>query len=54
MIPGGAKGAETISKHPGIQRIINRFMESKNSVFVGMICAGTFVTIIANNPGVDW
>lgn len=39
MIPGGAKGAETISKDGGVQRLVKDYIEQGK--YVGMICAGT-------------
>ena len=41
VIPGGAQGAETISKHPSVQELVRRYLDSGK--LVGMICAGAFV-----------
>jgi putative intracellular protease/amidase len=38
VIPGGAQGAETISKHPSVQELVRRYIE--RGKLVGMICAG--------------
>ena len=40
VIPGGAKGAETMSKSPAVQELVRRYIKEKK--FVGMICAGMF------------
>jgi len=41
VIPGGARGADTMSKHPAVQHLIRKFIQEKK--IVGMICAGEFV-----------
>jgi protein DJ-1 len=38
VIPGGAKGAETLSKNPHVQRLIQGYIAAGK--YVGMICAG--------------
>jgi putative intracellular protease/amidase len=38
VIPGGAKGAETLSKNPHVQRLIQGYIAADK--YVGMICAG--------------
>jgi protein DJ-1 len=38
VIPGGAKGADTISKNSAVQKLVQEYL--KNNKFVGMICAG--------------
>lgn len=40
VIPGGAKGAETISKNPAVQTLIREYLSKEK--LVGMICAGGF------------
>lgn len=40
VIPGGAKGAETLSQSPHIQRMIQEYIRAKK--YVGMICAGLY------------
>ena len=39
IIPGGAKGAETMSQSPLVQSLVKGFYEQGK--YVGMICAGT-------------
>ncbi|KAF9484061.1 DJ-1 [Pholiota conissans] len=39
VIPGGAKGAETMSKHPSVQELVRRYIERNK--LVAMICAGS-------------
>ena len=39
VIPGGAKGAETLSQNADVQGLIRRHLEENK--IVGMICAGT-------------
>ncbi|KDR77010.1 hypothetical protein GALMADRAFT_246196 [Galerina marginata CBS 339.88] len=48
VIPGGAKGAETMSKHPSVQEVIRRFIERNK--LVGMICAGSLAAKTAGLP----
>lgn len=38
IIPGGAKGAETISQTSSVQKLVRQYLD-KNKI-VGMICAG--------------
>lgn len=38
IIPGGAKGAETISKNPAVQALVREYLAQDK--LVGMICAG--------------
>jgi protein DJ-1 len=39
VIPGGAKGADTISKSSAVQELVRKYLMQKK--IVGMICAGT-------------
>ena len=39
VVPGGAKGAETMSQSPLVQLLVKSFYEQGK--YVGMICAGT-------------
>ncbi|KAF8957536.1 class I glutamine amidotransferase-like protein [Flammula alnicola] len=48
VIPGGAKGADTMSKHPSVQEVIRRYVERNK--LVGMICAGTLAAKTAKLP----
>ncbi|PPR03411.1 hypothetical protein CVT24_012706 [Panaeolus cyanescens] len=48
VIPGGAKGAETMSKHPSVQELIRRYIERRK--LVGMICAGSLAAKTAKLP----
>jgi len=48
VIPGGAQGAETISKHPSVQEIVRRYIEQGK--LVGMICAGSLTALTAKLP----
>ncbi|PPR07501.1 hypothetical protein CVT26_013470 [Gymnopilus dilepis] len=48
VIPGGAKGAETMSKHPSVQELIRRYIERNK--LVGMICAGSLAAKTAKLP----
>ena len=43
VIPGGAKGAETMSKSPAVQELVRHYIRERK--FVGMICAGVFSLI---------
>jgi len=38
IIPGGAKGSETLSQSPHVQRLIQEYIKANK--YVGMICAG--------------
>ncbi|KAF8902523.1 class I glutamine amidotransferase-like protein [Gymnopilus junonius] len=48
VIPGGAKGAETMSKHPSVQELVRRYIERNK--LVGMICAGSLAAKTAKLP----
>ncbi|KIM41346.1 hypothetical protein M413DRAFT_146929 [Hebeloma cylindrosporum] len=48
VIPGGAKGAETMSKSPSVQELVKKYLE--NDKWVGMICAGSLAAKTANLP----
>jgi len=48
VIPGGAQGAETISKHPSVQELVRRYIEGGK--LVGMICAGSLTALTAKLP----
>lgn len=43
VIPGGAKGAEAMSKHPSVQELVRRYIG--RGKLVGMICAGTSIKL---------
>ncbi|EMD34771.1 hypothetical protein CERSUDRAFT_140432 [Gelatoporia subvermispora B] len=45
VIPGGAKGAETISKNSPVQHLVREYI--KNGKYVGMICAGSLAALTA-------
>ncbi|KAJ3880486.1 DJ-1 [Lentinula edodes] len=45
VIPGGAKGAETISKNPAVQALIREYLSKEK--LVGMICAGSMAALTA-------
>ncbi|KAJ7849589.1 class I glutamine amidotransferase-like protein [Mycena leptocephala] len=45
VIPGGAKGAETMSTNPAVQGLVREFLA--NDKIVGMICAGSLTTLSA-------
>jgi len=38
IIPGGAKGSETLSQSPHVQHLIREYIKANK--YVGMICAG--------------
>jgi protein DJ-1 len=38
IVPGGAKGAETLSSNTNVQKLVKSYYDSKK--VVGMICAG--------------
>jgi len=40
VIPGGAKGADTISKNSAVQELVRGYLGQNK--FVGMICAGKY------------
>jgi protein DJ-1 len=46
VIPGGAKGAETMSTNPAVQGLVREFLA--NDKIVGMICAGGYRAHPAN------
>ncbi|KAF9556811.1 DJ-1 [Agrocybe pediades] len=48
VIPGGAKGAETMSRHPSVQELVRRYIERNK--FVGMICAGSLAAKTSKLP----
>ncbi|KZV76676.1 DJ-1 protein [Peniophora sp. CONT] len=48
IIPGGAKGAETLSQKPVVQELIRGFYEKKK--IVGMICAGSLAALTSGLP----
>jgi len=48
VIPGGAKGAETISKNLDIPELVREYIQQKK--IVGMICAGSLVALAAKLP----
>ncbi|KAI0084726.1 DJ-1 [Irpex rosettiformis] len=45
VIPGGAKGAETISSSSPVQHLVRRYLEEGK--FVGMVCAGSLAALTA-------
>ncbi|KAF8916700.1 DJ-1 [Mucidula mucida] len=48
VIPGGAKGAETMSKSSEVQGLVKAFIEQKK--YVGMICAGSLAALTSGLP----
>ncbi|KAF7291322.1 DJ-1 protein [Mycena indigotica] len=48
IIPGGAKGAETLSKTLTVQRLVREYLEEGK--LVGMICAGSLTALTAQLP----
>ncbi|TFY74733.1 hypothetical protein EWM64_g9279 [Hericium alpestre] len=48
VIPGGAKGAETLSESSPVQHLVREFYNSKK--VVGMICAGSLVALTSSLP----
>ncbi|KAJ7107583.1 class I glutamine amidotransferase-like protein [Mycena epipterygia] len=48
IIPGGAKGAETMSKNAGVQGLVREFLAQDK--IVGMICAGSLTALSAKLP----
>ncbi|EPS97435.1 hypothetical protein FOMPIDRAFT_1025044 [Fomitopsis schrenkii] len=48
VIPGGAKGAETISTNSPIQHLVREYL--KNDKYVGMICAGSLAAKSSGLP----
>jgi len=45
VIPGGAKGAETISKNSPVQHLVREYLNGGK--YVGMICAGSLAALTA-------
>ena len=52
VVPGGAKGAETISQNSTVQRLLKKQYEANK--FVGMICAGKLMMMIFNFVAVEF
>ncbi|KAJ7758249.1 class I glutamine amidotransferase-like protein [Mycena metata] len=48
VIPGGAKGAETISTNTAVQALVREFLEQDK--IVGMICAGSLTALSSKLP----
>ncbi|KAJ6537383.1 class I glutamine amidotransferase-like protein [Mycena vulgaris] len=48
IIPGGAKGADTMSKNEGVQELVREFLAQDK--IVGMICAGSLTALRARLP----
>jgi len=48
VIPGGLKGADTISKNPSVQGLVREYLQADK--FVGMICAGTLAALASKLP----
>ncbi|KAJ7092943.1 class I glutamine amidotransferase-like protein, partial [Mycena belliarum] len=48
IVPGGAKGAETISQNAGVQALVCEFLEQGK--IVGMICAGGLTALTSKLP----
>ncbi|KAJ6545361.1 class I glutamine amidotransferase-like protein [Mycena capillaripes] len=48
VIPGGAKGAETISTNAAVQNLVRDFLAEDK--IVGMICAGSLTALSAKLP----
>ncbi|KAH8101830.1 DJ-1 [Cristinia sonorae] len=48
VIPGGAKGAETISTNSPVQHLVREYIEAGK--YVGMICAGSLAALTSNLP----
>ncbi|KAF9788647.1 DJ-1 [Thelephora terrestris] len=48
VIPGGLKGAETLSKNSSVQLLIREYLNSDK--YVGMICAGTLAALTSGLP----
>ncbi|KAG5650487.1 hypothetical protein H0H81_012067 [Sphagnurus paluster] len=47
VVPGGAKGADTISKNANVQELVRQYYEKK---LVGMICAGSLAAKTSGLP----
>ncbi|KAJ7250729.1 class I glutamine amidotransferase-like protein [Mycena rebaudengoi] len=50
IIPGGAKGAEIMSKNPTVQGLVREFVEQNK--IVGIICAGSRQSLTLAHPSV--
>ncbi|TFK31401.1 class I glutamine amidotransferase-like protein [Crucibulum laeve] len=48
VIPGGAKGAETMSNNVGVQHLVRKYIEENK--FLGMICAGSLAAQTSKLP----
>ncbi|THV04783.1 class I glutamine amidotransferase-like protein [Dendrothele bispora CBS 962.96] len=48
IIPGGAKGAETLSSSSQVQALVREYIDKKK--FVGMICAGSLAALTSGLP----
>ncbi|KAK7047283.1 hypothetical protein VNI00_006514 [Paramarasmius palmivorus] len=48
IIPGGAKGAETMSTNPDVQVLVRKYIEQKK--WVGMVCAGSLTALTSGLP----
>ncbi|KAI8986711.1 DJ-1 [Trametes punicea] len=48
VIPGGAKGAETISGNSPVQHLVREYL--KAGKYVGMICAGSLAALTSGLP----
>ncbi|KAK7462739.1 hypothetical protein VKT23_007326 [Stygiomarasmius scandens] len=48
IIPGGAKGAETLSSSSEVQVLVREYIEKKK--LVGMICAGSLAALTSGLP----
>ncbi|KAK0469271.1 class I glutamine amidotransferase-like protein [Desarmillaria tabescens] len=58
IIPGGAKGADTMSKSKEVQVLVRKYLDEKK--YVGMVCAGSLAALrsglsrqpLTSHPGV--
>ncbi|KAG6864759.1 hypothetical protein C0991_007318 [Blastosporella zonata] len=48
VIPGGAKGADTMSKNTTVQKLVRDYLNEKK--MVGMICAGSLAALTSGLP----
>ncbi|GBE87398.1 DJ-1 [Sparassis latifolia] len=48
IIPGGARGAKTLSESSPVQHLVREYLE--RGKFVGMICAGSLTALTAGLP----
>ncbi|KAI0711390.1 DJ-1 [Earliella scabrosa] len=48
VIPGGAKGAQTISESSPVQHLVREYIDAGK--FVGMICAGSLAALTSKLP----